>query len=208
MLTSVTDEKIGTMHHRVTDSRYLCPDCSASFDTFEAVKAHLVAAHPAESLRLPQNVIQLTINDQVHQFHVEPEWTLHYLIHDQLGLTGTKTFCDRGACGSCTVILDGRPVLSCMTLAIECDGQHIETIEGIAAKKHPLIDAYVKHHAMQCGYCTPGFIVTAKALLDHNPDPTEADIKEALAGNLCRCGTYPQHPTAVREAAENLRKGR
>ena len=196
------------MHTVVTDSFYVCPNCSAKFDTFEVLTAHVVAEHSTESLPLPENVIRLTLNGQAHQLRVEPEWTLHYLIHDRLGLTGTKTFCDRGACGSCTVILDGRPVLSCMTLAIECDGKRVETIEGIAAQKHPLIDAYVKLHAMQCGYCTPGFIVTAKALLDHNPDPTEEETREALAGNLCRCGTYPQHPKAVREAAQALREGR
>jgi aerobic-type carbon monoxide dehydrogenase small subunit (CoxS/CutS family) len=94
-----------------------------------------------------------------------------------------------------------------MTLAVECNGKTIETIEGISSGHHPLIDAYIKHHALQCGYCTPGFIVTAKALLDHNPNPTEDEIKEALAGNLCRCGTYPQHPKAVLEAAQVLRDG-
>jgi aerobic-type carbon monoxide dehydrogenase small subunit (CoxS/CutS family) len=149
-------------------------------------------------------VIRLTINSQVNLVNVEPEWTLYHLIHDRLGLTGTKLFCDRGACGSCTVILDGRPVLSCMTLAIECDGKTIETIEGVAAGYQPLIDAYINNHALQCGYCTPGFIVTAKALLDQNTDPTTEEVKEALAGNLCRCGTYPQHPIAVHEAAQAL----
>jgi aerobic-type carbon monoxide dehydrogenase small subunit (CoxS/CutS family) len=94
-----------------------------------------------------------------------------------------------------------------MTLAIECDGKHIETVEGIAASNHPLIETYVKHHCMQCGYCTPGFVVTAKALLDKNPNPTEEEIREALSGNLCRCGTYPQHPKAVAEAAEILKGG-
>ena len=173
-------------------------------NAFEALEAHVVAEHSTESLPLPEGVIQLTINGQAHQLHVEPEWTLYYLIHDRLGLTGTKMFCDRGACGSCTVILDGRPILSCMTLAIECNGKTIETIEGIAVAQHPLIDAYVKHHALQCGYCTPGFIVTAKALLDRDTDLTEDKIKEALAGNLCRCGTYPQHPKAVLEVAQVL----
>jgi len=187
-----------------TDS-YLCPYCSVGFDTFQALKAHVVVAHSTEPLPLPEDVIRLTINGQAYQIHVEPEWTLYYLIHDLLGLTGTKMFCDRGACGSCTVILDGRPVLSCMTLSIECNGKIIETIEGVATEHHPLIDAYIKHHALQCGYCTPGFIVTAKVLLDHNPDPTDDVIKEALAGNLCRCGTYPQHPKAVHEAAQVLR---
>ena len=135
---------------------------------------------------------------------MEPEWTLYYLLHDKLGLTGAKMFCDRGACGSCTVIVDGRPILSCMTFAIECDGKVIETVEGIARKKHPLVEAYLNNHAMQCGYCTPGFVVTAKSLLDKNPTPTEDQIRSALEGNLCRCGTYPQHPKAVLEASKAL----
>ncbi len=150
--------------------------------------------------------ITLFVNKETHEVVVEETWTLQYVLHDILGLTGTKLFCDEGACGACTVIMEGRPVLSCMTLSIECDGMHIETVEGIARDNHPLIESYVKHSAMQCGYCTPGFITTAKALLDRNPDPTAEEIKEALAGNLCRCGTYPQHVKAVREAAELLRK--
>lgn len=191
----------------MTDS-YLCPYCTVTVDEFDVLKKHVITEHSAEPLPLPDGVIQLTINKQVYQLYVEPEWTLHHVIHDRLGLTGTKTFCDRGACGSCTVNIEGRPVLSCMTLAIECMGRSIETIEGISADHHPLIDSYVKQHALQCGYCTPGFIVTAKALLDHNVEPTENEIKEALAGNLCRCGTYPQHPKAVLEAAQILREGR
>jgi len=103
------------------------------------------------------------------------------------------------------MIVDGKPVLSCMMLAIECDGRTVETVEGIAADGHPLIDSYVKNHAMQCGYCTPGFVVASKSLLDANPDPTEEEIMEALSGNLCRCSTYPQHPIAVKEAAAKLR---
>jgi len=154
----------------------------------------------------PEGLIRLTVNGEAYKLQVKPNWTLYYLFHDKMGLTGAKMFCDRGACGSCTVIMDGRPILSCMTLAIECDGKTIETVEGIAAANHPLIDTYVKHHCMQCGYCTPGFVVTAKALLDRNPNPTEGEVKEALAGNLCRCGTYPQHLKAVLEAAENLRE--
>jgi aerobic-type carbon monoxide dehydrogenase small subunit (CoxS/CutS family) len=192
----------------MTTDSYLCPYCSVRLDTFISLKAHVRAEHSTEPLPLPEGTIQLTINKQAYQLYVEPEWTLYYVIHDQLGLTGTKMFCDRGACGSCTVIIDGRPVLSCMTLAIECNGKTIETIEGISADHHPLIDAYIKHHALQCGYCTPGFIVTAKALLDHNANPTEEEIKQALAGNLCRCGTYPQHPKAVLEAAHVLQEGR
>jgi len=186
---------------------YLCPYCEASFEAHETLKAHVVARHGTEPLPRPQGLINLTVNGGKYEFEVEPNVTLYTLIHDRMGLMGVKMFCDRGACGSCTVILDGRPVLSCMTLAIECDGTSIETAEGIAAKGHPLIEAYVTHHAMQCGYCTPGFVVTAKALLDRNPDPTEEEIREALSGNLCRCGTYPQHPLAVTEAARRLQGG-
>ncbi len=151
--------------------------------------------------------INLVVNGELHKVGVQSNWTLQYVLHDELGLTGTKEFCDQGACGACAVILDGRSVLSCMTLAIECDGKTIETVEGIARARHPLIEAYVKHSCMQCGYCTPGFIVTAKALLDKNPNPTEDEVKEALAGNLCRCGTYPQHIKAVLEAGKNLSGG-
>ena len=151
--------------------------------------------------------IRLVIDGEPYEVEVESTWTLQYLLHDVLGLTGTKEFCNDGACGACAVIIDGRSVLSCMTLAIECDGKAVETIEGIARANHPLIEACIKYSCMQCGYCTPGFVVTAKALLDRNPHPTEDDIKEALAGNLCRCGTYPQHIKAVMEAAENLSRG-
>ncbi|NLV31871.1 MAG: (2Fe-2S)-binding protein, partial [Acidobacteria bacterium] len=107
------------------------------------------------------------------------------------------------ACGSCTVIIDGRAVLSCTTLAVECEGKKIETVEGIAAdpKYKPLLDSYCKWDAMQCGYCTPGFVVSAKNLLDRNPRPTAEECRQALAGNICCCGTYPRHPTAIMEAA-------
>ena len=148
--------------------------------------------------------IKLTINGERHELKVKPQWTLQHLLHTEMGLIGSKDFCDRGACGACTVIMGGRPILSCMTLAIECDGKNIETIEGIAQAGHPLIEAYIRNDCMQCGYCTPGFVVTAKSLLDRNPKPTEEEIMEALVGNLCRCGTYPQHPKAVLEAAKEL----
>ena len=107
-----------------------------------------------------------------------------------------------GACGSCTVIMNGRPILSCMTLAVECDGAVIETAEGIADAGHPLIEAYTELYALQCGYCTPGFVVTAKALLDRIPRPTEADIRDALGGNICKCSSYPAHIRAVLVAAQ------
>ena len=151
--------------------------------------------------------VRFIVNGELHEVWVKSRWTLQYVLHDKLGLIGAKAFCDRGECGACSVIMDGRPILSCMMLAIECDGKNIETAEGIARANHPLVEAYVKHSCMQCGYCTPGFVVTAKALLDRNPNATEEEIKEALAGNLCRCGTYPQHPKAVLEAAQKLQGG-
>ena len=191
----------------VASNVYVCPYCGTKYQEFEDLKKHILASHSGEAAPTPEGLITLIVNGDDHQIHVEPHWTLHYLLHDRMGLIGIKTFCDRGACGSCTVIVNGRPILSCMTLAIECDGMTIETSEGIAEADHPLVDSYVKHHTMQCGYCTPGFITTAKALLDKNPDPTEKEIRHALSGNLCRCGTYPQHPVAVLEAAQILKGG-
>jgi aerobic-type carbon monoxide dehydrogenase small subunit (CoxS/CutS family) len=186
--------------------KYLCPYCATKFDVFDALKEHALKAHQGEPVPLPEGMIRLTVNGEEYQIQVQPEWTLNYLIHDKMGFTSPKMFCDRGACGSCTVIMNGRPILSCMSLAIGCDGAKIETAEGIADAGHPLIESYVKHHCMQCGYCTPGFVTTAKALLDRNPNPTEEEILEALGGNLCRCGTYPQHPKAISEAAEKVRE--
>jgi len=182
-----------------------CPYCGETQDSYESLKSHVLSTHKDEKLPSPEGEINLNINGHAYRLRVEPEWTLHYLIHDRLGFTGTKLFCDRGACGGCTVIMEGRPVLSCMLLAIDCDGYSIETIEGVASKGHPLIESYVRNHAMQCGFCTPGFVVTGKALLDRNKNPSEKDIKDALAGNLCRCGTYPQHPRAVLAAADEMR---
>lgn len=186
---------------------FVCPYCGETRDSVDELKEHVIKTHKGRSLPAAEGRIGLTINKQEYIFHVEANWTLYYLIHDKLGLTGAKQFCDSGTCGSCTMIVDGRPVLSCMMLAIECDGKNVETVEGIAAAGHPLIEAYVNNHAMQCGYCTPGFVVTSKALLDKNASPSEEEILQALSGNLCRCGTYPQHPIAVREAAEKMKAG-
>lgn len=146
--------------------------------------------------------ISVIVNGWAQELVVKPSDTLRDVLRDQLGLISIKDMCNGfGACGSCTVIMDGRPVLSCMALAMACNGAVIETTEGMARDNHPLIEAYVSNNCMQCGYCTPGFVITAKALLDKNPNPSEDDIKEALAGNLCRCGTYPHHILAIKEAA-------
>lgn len=159
----------------------------------------IVAPPVSEAAR----TIKLTVNEWEYEIRVEPEWVLRDVLRDQLGLLSIKDMCNgHGACGSCTVNMDGRPVLSCMTLAIECEGAKIETAEHVAAVKPELIEAYVVNHGMQCGYCTPGFVVTAKTLIDRIPKPTEADIRRALGGNICRCGTYPQHILAVQEATK------
>ena len=147
----------------------------------------------------------MIVNGRPHSLYVEPNATLRDVLRQKLGLTSLKDFCNGyGACGSCTVIMDGRPVLSCMSLAADCEGAAIETAEGIADAKHPLVEAYIMNWTAQCGYCTPGFLVTAKALLDRNPNPSFEEIREALGGNLCRCGTYPAHIKAIQEAAKVL----
>jgi len=174
-----------------------------------ASSAQAKSASPAGSAVVSSDAItiEFTVNGDKYRKTVEPHWTLRQLLRDVIGLTSPKDWCGgQGACGSCTVIMNGRPILSCMTLACECGGARIETAEGIAKAKHPVIQAYIDHNAFQCGYCTPGFVCTAKALLDKNSNPTEADVRDALGGNLCRCATYQQHPPAVIQAAKNLRR--
>jgi aerobic-type carbon monoxide dehydrogenase small subunit (CoxS/CutS family) len=148
--------------------------------------------------------VKFTVNKHKYEVRVEPEWMLRDVLRDHLGFLSIKDMCNGyGACGSCTVIMNGRPILSCMTFAADCDGMTIETAEGVAINSPQLIEAYVLNHCMQCGYCTPGFVVTAKALLDRIPKPTEADMRDALGGNICRCGTYTQHVIAIKEVIAN-----
>ena len=188
----------------LTDFR--CPICRRIFSSYDELRRHYDSDHPSA---IAPVMVALTMNGKNCEVLVEPHWTLKRTLQFRLGLTGAKHMCDRGVCGSCTVIMDGRAVLSCTTLAIECEGRSIQTVEGIAAdpKWKPLIDAYCKWDAMQCGYCTPGFRVSAKALLDKNPNPTEQECNEALAGNICICGTYPRHSQAILEAVLNMSKG-
>ena len=167
--------------------------------------AGAAAASPRVGESDANEVIEITVNGGRYRLNIEPDCSLRSLLRDQLGLTSPKDWCGgQGACGSCTVIVNGRPVLSCLTLASECNGAKIETAEGIAKVKHPIVQAYINNNAFQCGYCTPGFVCTAKALLDRNGKPAEAEVRDALGGNLCRCGTYQRHPIAVLEAAKNL----
>jgi aerobic-type carbon monoxide dehydrogenase small subunit (CoxS/CutS family) len=154
--------------------------------------------------------VTLQINGKAHSLKVEPRVTLLDALRNQLDLTGAKKVCDRGVCGACTVIMDGRPVYACNVLAIEAEGHRIETVESLGTPDnlHPVMAAFVAHDAQQCGFCTPGFVVACKAFLDKNPTPTIKDVEHGLGGNLCRCGTYAGIREAVLEAAKNMKGGR
>jgi aerobic-type carbon monoxide dehydrogenase small subunit (CoxS/CutS family) len=150
--------------------------------------------------------IELRINGEARKVMVEPRTTLLSALRNRLGLTGAKEVCDRGACGACTVHLDGRPVNSCLVLALDARGRAIRTIEGLALGDalDPVQDAFIEKDALMCGYCTPGMVMAVRALLDRNPSPTLDDVRRATAGNLCRCGTYPKVFEAALLAAKNL----
>ena len=155
---------------------------------------------------MAKHQIQITVNGEARDLLVDPNLTLLDLLRYELGLTGTKKGCDEGDCGSCTVILDGKVVTSCLVLAVEVDGSIITTIEGLQEGEnlHPIQQAFADTGAVQCGYCTPGMILTTKALLDENPNPSEADIQHYLEGNLCRCTGYTKIIEAVHRAARAL----
>jgi len=154
--------------------------------------------------------IKLTVNGQDYELAVETDWTLLEVLRDQLYLTGTKKGCDRGACGACTVLVDGKAQLSCTMLAVAAQGKDIVTIEGLAkdGKLHPVQEAFVEYGAIQCGFCTPGMVLSAKALLDSNPLPTEEEVKEGLSGNLCRCTGYSKIIEAVLAASRKMAEGK
>jgi carbon-monoxide dehydrogenase small subunit len=147
--------------------------------------------------------IQISVNGERYGLSVEPKKTLLDLLREDLELTGTKKGCNHGECGACTVLLNGQPVQACLVLAVEADEKEVLTIEGLAdgSRLHPLQEAFIRHGAVQCGYCSPGMILTAKALLDENPRPSEMEVKKAIAGNLCRCGTYNKVVKAVLSVA-------
>lgn len=147
--------------------------------------------------------ISLLANGETHDLLVSPNRSLLEVLRDQLGLLGTKKGCDTGDCGACTVIMDGLAVNACLVLAVEVNGREVTTIEGLAreGKLDPLQQAFIDHHAAQCGFCTPGMILSAKALLDRNPNPSDLEIRTAIAGNLCRCTGYTKIVEAVRATA-------
>jgi aerobic-type carbon monoxide dehydrogenase small subunit (CoxS/CutS family) len=155
-----------------------------------------------------KSIIDISVNGTMHTIEVQNNWTLLKVLRDEIGLTGTKCGCDEGHCGACTVLIDGRSELSCLTLAVRCHLKEVTTIEGMAigGNLHPLQESFVKHHGLQCGFCSPGMIMSAKALLDETPDPSEDEIKTFLRGNLCRCGAYPKIVESIREAARRVRE--
>ena len=150
--------------------------------------------------------IELTVNNQPYRLIVPPHRTLLEVVREELGLTGTKEGCGLGECGACTVLMDGRAVNSCLVLAAEADGSRITTIEGLADgdRLHPLQQAFVDHGGLQCGFCTPGVILSAKALLDKNPHPGEEEIKQGISGNLCRCTGYTKIIESIKAAANSM----
>ena len=155
---------------------------------------------------MEKQLIQLRVNGEDHDVVVSPNETLVEVLRDRLELTGAKMGCGEGACGTCTVLLDGKPVRSCLTLAVEVQGKEIVTIEGLAegAKLHPVQEAFMEHGAIQCGFCSPGMILTGKALLDENPHPTEEEVRRAISGVVCRCTGYAKIVEAIMAAADTL----
>ena len=155
---------------------------------------------------MPRIPISFTVNGERQEILVEPDWTMLEMVRDHLRLTGTKEGCSNGNCGACTVLLDGRTACSCLALAAEADGREVITVEGLAdhGQLSALQDAFIKDGGLQCGFCTPGFLISATALLRRNPDPAEDEIRLDLAGNLCRCTGYDKIVRAVQDAAARM----
>src|SRR6202167_3703537 len=158
-----------------------------------ALHAHTPAAKPAQAEG--RSTVHLTVNGTPHSLEVDDRWTLVVVLRDHLGLTGTKIGCDRGECGACTVLLDGKPVYSCSQLAVWADGRAVQTVEGLARNEHlhPLQEAFIEHDGPQCGYCTSGQLMSAKALLDHNPHAACGEVLVAMTRNICRCSHYNRY---------------
>lgn len=174
---------------------------AAAMITTPGLKPEAEAA-PSKGVR--EATIQMEINGRGYRLAVKTHWTLLEVLRRELGLTGTKNSCDRGSCGACTVIMDGKAIYACALLAVEADKRKITTIEGLSdgEKLHPIQTAFIREDALQCGFCTPAMILTTKALLDSNPRPSEDDVKEALSGTICRCAAYPKIVKAVMSVAK------
>lgn len=156
---------------------------------------------------MKKRVVSLNVNGEEYEVAVAPNQTLVEILRDNLHLTGTKEGCGEGACGTCTVLLDGKPIRSCLTLAVEVQGREVTTIEGLApmGELHPVQKAFVEYGAIQCGFCAPGMILTAKALLDENPSPTEQEARQAISGNVCRCTGYAKIVEAILKVERRMR---
>jgi carbon-monoxide dehydrogenase small subunit len=156
-----------------------------------------------------KQTIRVTVNGRLYEEEVEPRQLLVHFLRETLGLTGAHVGCVVGECGACSILLDGEVVKSCLHLAVQADGREITTVEGLAkdGELNPVQEAFVKNYAFQCGYCTPGMVITSYALLRRNPDPSEEEIRKALAGNLCMCTGYVQIVDAVKEAARGMKNG-
>jgi len=162
---------------------------------------------PAPAADVPTRRITVTVNGEKRTMEVEPRLLLAHLLRQGLKLTGTHSGCDTTSCGACTVLLDGRPAKSCTVLAVQADGRQVQTVEGMASASelHPIQEGFKQEHGLQCGFCTPGMMLAAQALLERNPNPTEDDVRWALSGNLCRCTGYQNIVKAVLWAAEKMR---
>jgi len=156
-----------------------------------------------------KQTIRVTVNGRLYEEEVEPRILLAHFLRETIGLTGTHVGCVVGECGACSVLLDGQVIKSCLQFAVQADGREITTIEGLAkdGELNPVQEAFVRNYAFQCGYCTPGMVMTSQALLQRNPNPTEDQIRKALAGNLCMCTGYVQIVDAVKEAAKGMKNG-
>jgi xanthine dehydrogenase YagT iron-sulfur-binding subunit len=171
------------------------------------LKANVSSAAPtlADEVEtgVPSTAIRIVVNGTEHKLQVEDRWTLAEVLRDYLGLTGTKIGCDRGECGACTVLMDGKPVYSCSNLAVWADGREIQTVEGLmhGDELDPLQQAFVEHDGPQCGFCTSGQLMSAKGLLSHNPHPTAHEVRAAMTGNICRCSNYNHYVEAVLAAS-------
>ena len=157
---------------------------------------------------MSKHFIDISVNGVIHSIQVKGNWTLLKVLRDELNLTGTKCGCDEGQCGACTVLVNGKPVLSCLTLASGLHGQEVTTIEGLGSGGNlaPMQESFIKHHALQCGFCTPGMIMLAEDLVLREPHPSEQEIRYELRGNLCRCGTYPNITKAIQAVTANRRE--
>jgi carbon-monoxide dehydrogenase small subunit len=157
---------------------------------------------------MKQEEITLKVNGADYRLNIETRRTLLEVLRENLGLTGTKKSCNEGNCGACTVLIDGKPVASCLVLAIDAQGKEILTIEGLSEgeKLHPIQEAFLKHGAIQCGFCTPGMVMSAKAFLDENPEPTKIQIRKAISGNLCRCTGYQHIVDSIMAASKIMQK--